>query len=307
MSERQWVVDEESLGQRLDLVVAQRLCDSLSRTAVKRLIDEGAVTVDGEHARAGHKVHTGECICVRTDPTPLKDEAILPEEIPFDIVYEDEWLLVLNKPAGMLVHPVHGQNSGTLVNALLHHCDHLSTVNASDRPGIVHRLDRETSGIMLAVKDNAVHDDLAGQFKRHRIRKTYVAIVQGNVELDEGEITAPLVRHSVHFDKRAVARSDEEGRQARTVYKVLKRLGSRATVVLLKPRTGRTHQLRVHMKHLGHAILGDEKYGNPRLFSRLALHAVSIRFYHPRLSKFMEFSVPLPEEFVKAEQDWAKE
>lgn len=307
MDEQQWVVDEEGHGQRLDIVVAHRLSGSLSRTAVKHLIDEGAVTLDGQRVRAGHKVHSGNCICVRHDPQPSKNDEILPEEIPLDIVYEDEWLLVLNKPAGMLVHPVHGQNSGTLVNALLYHCDHLSAVNTAERPGIVHRLDRETSGIMLAVKDDGVHEDLARQFKRHKIRKSYVAIVQGSVELDEGEITAPLVRHRVHFDKKAVARDDEEGRSARTFYKVIKRLGSRATIVLLKPKTGRTHQLRVHMKHLGHAILGDEKYGNPRSFSRLALHAQSIRFYHPKRSEFMEFSIPLPEEFVTAEQEWTTE
>ena len=302
MPEQELIVGQPNSGERLDIFLVHQFADTLSRTVVKRLIDEGGVIVNGKNVRAGYKIHTGDHVHIHREDDAHQPQEILPEKIPLDIIYEDDWLLVLNKPEGMLVHPARGRMSGTLVNALMHHCEKLSTVNDADRPGIVHRLDRDTSGIMIAVKDNAVHENLAKQFKRHKNKKKYIAVVKGIVELDEGIIDAPIARHAVHFDKKAIARGGREGRRAQTRYQVQKRIGSCATVAALFPKTGRTHQLRVHMKYIGHPILGDEKYGNAKAFPRLALHAHTIRFYHPGLSKFMEFCASLPEEFVNVEK-----
>ena len=301
MSEKLFTVEESQEGDRLDVFLVARFLESLSRTVVRRLIDDKCVTVNGQHARAGYNVQIEDRICVQLDEGLFENKALPIENIALDIIYEDSYLLVINKPVGMLVHPVRGQNFGTLVNALLHHCEKLSTVNDADRPGIVHRLDRETSGIMIVVKDDSVHENLAMQFARRKVKKKYIAIVKGSIEFDEGVIDAPITRHATYFDKKAIASGEENGRNAKTTYQVLKRIGSVATIVALFPKTGRTHQLRVHMKYLGNSILGDEKYGNVNNFPRLALHAQTIRFYHPGISCFLEFSCPLPQEFLDAE------
>lgn len=304
MPEQSFTVDEPYQGERLDVFLTQHLSARLSRTAVKHLITQDKVSVNGRHVKANYKIHTRDHIVIALEDVEPGSVALAPEDIPLDIIYEDDDLIVLNKAVGMLVHPVHGQNSGTLVNALLHHCDRLSTANDDGRPGIVHRLDRETSGIMIAVKNNQVHENLAKQFKRHKVKKEYVAIVKGIIECDEGVVDVPIVRHATHFDKKAVAREGETGRKAKTFYRVVKRLGTVATIVALFPKTGRTHQLRVHMRHLGHPILGDGKYGDVKSFPRLALHAKSIRFYHPGIHDFVELSAPLPPEFKKDNGDF---
>ncbi len=301
MSERALIVDETQAGERLDIFLAKNCAECSSRTAARRLIDEHHVTVNGQDVRAHHKVHTGENIVIAI-PVPTESGIVSPEQIVLDIIYEDEHLLVINKPLGMLSHPVHGQNTGTLVNAIMHHCQSLSSLNDPDRPGIVHRLDRETSGIIITVKNNKAHAILAKQFENRQVVKKYVAIVKGYLGLDEGMIDAPIARHAVHFDKKTVSYDTEKGRPAQTFYKVIKRIGEKATMVALFPKTGRTHQLRVHMKYLGHPILGDEKYGSGRSFPRLALHAQCIGFHHPVHGYFMECSVPLPEEFLHAEE-----
>jgi 23S rRNA pseudouridine1911/1915/1917 synthase len=195
------------------------------------------------------------------------------------------------------VHPASGSQSGTLVNALMYHYQELSDVNGPVRPGIVHRLDRDTSGLLLIAKTNMAHARLGRQFEKHTIMKRYVARVQGKVQFDQGAINVPLERHYKYHDQRQVARKGE-GKEAITLYEVLKRF-SKSTLVALYPETGRTHQLRVHMKHLGHPILGDEKYGQKISFSRLALHAQSIGFIHPITKCYVEFSCPVPQEFLQ--------
>ncbi|MFP4472361.1 MAG: RluA family pseudouridine synthase [Candidatus Omnitrophota bacterium] len=293
------IVGDEDAGQRVDVFLAGHLDPSCSRSAVKRLIEQGAVTVEGEKVAPRCKVIAGQRIIVeRPDPRTAPDLP-QPREIFLDVLYEDADIIAVNKPAGMLVHPVHGRGSETLVNALLAHCATLSDLNTAERPGIVHRLDRETSGVILAAKHNEAHFHLAKQFEKHRVRKKYIALVKGKMELNEGVIEAPLARHSRYFDKRAVSFSAPDARPAKTYYRVLVRCGETATVAALFPKTGRTHQLRVHMKYIGHPILGDDKYGNPRSFSRLALHAQAVAFKHPVRRAWMEITAPLPDEFLK--------
>ncbi len=305
MSNQTLTVSEESAQVRLDVFLTQHLPKVPSRTFIQKLIDGGQVKVNGKSMKANYKVSAGDEIVVEAVLKNL-GESIQAEDIPLDIFYEDEWLLIVNKPVGMLVHPVHGFHGGTLVNALMHHCQKLSDVNLPDgeeenfdpaliRPGIVHRLDRETSGLLVVAKDNRVHVQLAKQFEKHEIKKKYLALVEGNIEFDEGIIDAPLGRHPKQRDKKAVVYAPNS-RSAVTVYRVIQRKG-KVTLVGLYPQSGRTHQLRVHMAHIKHPILGDDKYGDVKLFSRLALHAQGLGFMHPELKCFMEFSTPVPEEF----------
>jgi len=206
-------------------------------------------------------------------------------------------LVVINKPAGLTVHPASGSQSGTLVNGLMYHYKELSDVNGTVRPGIVHRLDRDTSGLILIAKTNVAHARLGRQFEKHTVIKRYLARVQGCVQFDQGVINAALERHKKYHDHRQVA-EEGRGKAAITLYRVLKRF-PKSTLVALYPQTGRTHQLRVHMKHLGHPILGDEKYGLGTSFPRLALHAQSIAFTHPHTRAYIEFSCPAPQEFLR--------
>jgi len=223
------------------------------------------------------------------EPEKSKLEA---ENIPLDIIYEDKDILVINKPRGLTVHPGAGNRSGTLVNALLHHCRDLSGIGGVERPGIVHRLDKDTSGILLVAKNDKAHQVLSAQFKDRTIQKTYLAIVKGNPKKDEGTIAEPIGRHPVNRKKMAVS---HKGREAVTHYKVLKRF-KEYSLVELKPKTGRTHQLRVHLAHIGHSILGDPVYGkgNAQL-----LHAYKIKFTHPRTEKELEFEAKLPDDMLK--------
>lgn len=267
-----------------------------SRSFIKRLIEENSVQVNGKEVKAHYKVTPGDEITIDIPDEIPADERIKPEHIPLDILYEDQNLLVVNKPSGMLVHPAAGHYSGTLVNALLYHSKHLSDVNVPYRPGIVHRLDQETSGVMVVAKDNTTHMNLSRQFEKHLVKKCYVALVEGRIEFDEGLIDASLGRHPRYFDKKTVS-FDESARKAKTFYRVLKRFNT-ATYVACFPKTGRTHQLRVHLAYLGHPILGDSKYGKKNLFPRLALHAQSLGFFHPRTTQFMEFSIAPPKEFL---------
>ncbi len=289
-------VTEDHHQERLDIFLAKNVPDIPSRTWAKHLIEEGFVTVDHKQAKAHHKVKTGNEVRVQILDLPGVPD-IEPENIPLDIFYEDDSLAVIYKPAGMLVHPTNTCRTQTLVNALLYHYRELSSVNEAFRPGIVHRLDRETSGLMLIAKDNRTHIRLAREFEKHRVHKKYVALVRGRVEFEEGVIDAALDRDPQHFDKRSVA-YHQDAQAAKTFYRVMRRLDSHATLVGLYPRTGRTHQLRVHMAHLGHPILGDDKYGQANSFGRLALHAQSIGFRHPQTKHFVEFSIPFPSEFT---------
>lgn len=294
----QLTIDSENNGLRLDIYLTQHLEDIPSRSFIKKLIDASCIQVNGKVViKPGHKVHTGDKIDVTIPDSFLEPDNLEPENIPLDIFYEDDDLVIINKPIGIVVHPAKGNYTGTLANALKYHFENLSDFNSDFRPGIVHRLDEETSGLLLVAKDNITHTKLAKQFQRHEIQKRYVALVEGNVEFDEGVIDAPLGRHPKHHEKRDVQYTDE-AKEAITYYQVLKRANG-ATLIALFPQTGRTHQLRVHMAHLGHPILGDSKYGKKSNFPRMALHAQSIGFTHPRTKTYFEFFSKTPPEFLE--------
>ena len=295
MIKHQLTVDHDNANIRLDVYLTQTLTDLPSRTFIQRIIDEGGVLVNGQQEKPRYKVVSGDEIKVEFSDELIADKQLKPEKIPLDIFYEDDAIVVINKPVGMTVHPASGIYTGTLANALLYHFKELSDINPG-RPGIVHRLDKETSGLIVVAKTNQVHARLGRQFERHTVIKKYVALVQGVVRFDQGKIDVPLKRHVKYHDMRQVA-SLGEGKEALTFYEVLKRF-DKATLVALYPQTGRTHQLRVHMKHLGHAILGDDRYGYKGLFSRLALHAQSIAFEHPLGRQWIEFSTVPPKEFL---------
>lgn len=290
-------VEEKDNTLRLDVFLHQALEDIPSRSFAKKLIDHGHVKVNEGRVKAHHKVTPGEDILVEIPDEFLTPQYVAPEDIALDIFYEDEYLLVINKPKGLLVHPTNNCFKGTLVNALLNYSNQLSDINSDMRPGIVHRLDKETSGLMLVAKDNITHTKLAKQFKRHEIKKKYIALVQGELEFDEGVVNAPLARHARHREKKQV-KFDDSARESTTFYKVIKRHND-VTLVSLFPKTGRTHQLRVHMAYLKHPILGDDKYGKKSSFPRLALHAQSIGFKHPQTKAYVEFSSIAPQEFLK--------
>jgi len=288
-----FTVDQSNVDERLDVALAKILPDCPSRAFVQKLIKEGVVLVNGKKEKSHYIVVLGDEIQASVKFPPLDD--IQAEKIPLDIFYEDEDIVVINKPTGMTVHPGAGCPSGTLANALLYHCKELSNLNDKSRPGIVHRLDRDTSGLMVVAKNNKAHALLAKQFEERTIQKCYVALVEGDVQFDEGVIDAPLGPDPYHREKRSVLAYGTK--TAQTFYKVLKRLNG-ATLILLMPKTGRTHQLRVHMAHLGHPILGDDKYGKSRSFARLALHAKTLSFEHPKTQQRVEFSSPTPAEFL---------
>ena len=288
-------INDEEEGTRLDVCLLRFLQAQglgLSRTSAQKEISDGNVRLAGVAMKANHKVKPGERFEIKIEDK--KPEAIESEDIPLDIVYEDDYLAVINKPCGLVVHPAPGNKEHTLVNALLHHFKKISQVNPG-RPGIVHRLDKDTSGLMLAVKDDKTHLALARLFAVHDIKRQYVALVRGSMEFDENIIEVPLGRHPADRKKVAVGYSDKT-KYAKTHYHTLKRAGS-VSLVQLTPFTGRTHQLRVHLAFIGHPILGDNKYGRKNDFPRLALHAYYIGFVHPQTHKFMEFSTPVPAEF----------
>jgi 23S rRNA pseudouridine1911/1915/1917 synthase len=257
------------------------------------MIAKGSVFVDGKAVtRPHHKVASGSMIRVLLPEA--KPQVLAAQEIPLDVVYEDEHVLVVDKPAGLVVHPAPGNPDLTLVNALLHHTKDLSDINPL-RPGIVHRLDKETSGIMVVAKTNQAHIALARQFAEHSIKRRYVALVRGKVEFDEQVIELPIGRDPVK--RKSMAVDFKAGsRYARTRYRVLKRTDD-ATYLELEPFTGRTHQLRVHLSFIGHPVLGDTRYGKNNQFRRMALHALYLGFVHPATGAFVEFSSPVPREF----------
>jgi len=274
-----------------------------SRGAIQRLIEEGHILVDGKRVKPTHTPRAGEKVEVHW-PEAKPAEA-QPEEIPFDVIFEDEALLVLNKPAGLVVHPAAGHEEHTLVNALLHHCaGELSGIGGVARPGIVHRLDKETSGCLVVAKNDETHLALSAQFASRQVGKIYHAIVCGEMARDKGEIRAAIARHPSHRKRMAV--SDDTGREARTSYRVLERLRA-STLAEAELHTGRTHQIRVHFQHLGYPLVGDLTYGqrqNSRFKElvgfaapRVMLHAFHLSFTHPRSGKRVHFEAPLPKDF----------
>ncbi len=297
---REFLVGEREGGQRLDVFLTRR--SGLARARVQRLIEDGRVLVNAHPQKARHAVVPGERIQLEIPPAEPLD--LRPEAIPLDILYEDAELLVLNKPAGLVVHPGAGRTTGTLVHALLAHCEHLPGIGGVERPGIVHRLDRDTSGVMVVAKTETAHHSLCQQFKGRVVRKRYLALVHGKVPQEAGRIEAAIGRRE-HDRKRMGVRS-EGGREARTAYRVLRRLAG-MTLLELGLETGRTHQIRVHLAHIGHPVIGDQAYGGRRerrrggseepVAPRQMLHAWRLAFRHPVSDAWLEFEAPIPADF----------
>ena len=285
----------EDAGTRLDSFLAAALPD-VTRSAAARLIETGQATVNGKAVSKSCKLSGGEEIAV-TLPEPEPIEA-LPQNIPLDVVYEDADVIVVNKPVGLVVHPAPGHPDGTLVNALLYHCGStLSGVGGALRPGIVHRIDRDTSGLIIAAKNDAAHQALSAQLQDHTLARTYEAVVTGNLREDHGTVAAPIGRH--HTDRKKMAVTDHGGKPAVTHWEVLERFPG-YTHVRCRLETGRTHQIRVHMAHIGHPIYGDTVYGAKKPVPGLTgqcLHAVGLRFVHPGTGETVVLGCPLNEEF----------
>ncbi len=292
---------EEYKGLRIDKYLSEQLPEC-SRSYLQKLIKDGQVTVltDQKAAavKSNYKIAGTEQIQVEI-PAAVEPE-IVPENIPLDILYEDQDLLVVNKPKGMVVHPCPGHYTGTLVNALMYHCkEDLSGINGVMRPGIVHRIDMNTTGSLVVCKNDNAHNSLAEQLKVHSITRKYRAIVHGNLREDQGTVDAPIGRHPI--DRKKMAINHKNGKLAVTHYRVLRRFGT-YTYVECQLETGRTHQIRVHMASIGHPLLGDDVYGPARCpFPELqgqTLHAMTLGFMHPSLGEYMEFEAPLPEYFT---------
>ena len=287
--------------KRLDQYMASRFSD-YSRTFIKKLMAEGYVTVNGKPVKPSHVPRPGDRVVVRV-PMML-GEAVEPEDIALDVIYEDDWIIILNKPPDMVVHPSKGHQYGTLVNAVAYHCKQLSQRGGELRPGVVHRLDRDTSGVIAFVKDESVHERIAEQFADRSVEKEYLAICEGRVELDSDVVDAPIGRHVRGHDKMAIRH--DTGKEASTVYQVVERLGA-FTVVRCFPHSGRTHQIRVHLQHIGHPVVCDTAYGRrdaiypsdltgeehqpseEPLLARQALHARRLTIHHPVLDRSMTF------------------
>ena len=296
-----FTVPEESAGQRLDAFLAGHI-QSWSRSRLQRLINDGDVIVNGRAAKSSYKLRAKDQVDAELTALPLASFA--PEDIPIEIVYEDDELVVVNKPAGMIVHPAAGVAAGTLANALAFHFQKLSRGSGETRPGIVHRLDKDTSGLLVVAKTESAHDDLANQFRAREVFKSYIALVHGQPAKERGEIDQPIARDPRHRTRMAVVRG---GRPAMTLYRVREKF-DRFTMLNVELKTGRTHQIRVHLAWLKHPVVGDETYGGGRdktvvdsvIRNRIAklgrqfLHAEQLGFRHPRTQEFQKFTTPLP-------------
>ena len=291
---RELTAATEHAGVRLDAFLSAD--GALTRSQAARLIAEGRVRVNGKPAAKSARLSGGETVTV--DVPQLRETALPPQDIPLDVVYEDDDVIVVNKPTGLVVHPAPGHPDGTLVNALLHHCgDSLSGIGGEKRPGIVHRIDRDTSGLIIAAKNDAAHLALSAQLKDHSLSRTYECLVTGNMKQDSGTVDAPIGRSSADRKKMAVVPT---GRRAVTHWEVVARYPG-VTHLRCRLETGRTHQIRVHMAHIGHPILGDTVYGAKKPVPGLTgqcLHATGLRFVHPRTGEPVELHCPLPPEFT---------
>lgn len=290
------IVPAEQTRQRLDRFLAQAL-PAFSRARLQTLIRDEFVLLNGKAARPRDPVRTGDIVELR-EPEIEKVEA-QPEQIKLDVIFEDDDLLVLNKPAGIVMHPGAGHQQHTLVNALLAHCRNLSGIGGKERPGIVHRLDKETSGALVVAKNDATHRHLSSQFAARTMTKIYLALVAGTLRKTSGVIDKAIARHPVHRQRMSIAR--RQGRSAKTEYRVL-RSGNEISLVECILHSGRTHQIRVHLHHLGHPVLGDKLYGGKRAgdYPRQMLHAWKLAFRHPRSGAEMSFEAPVPFDFAEA-------
>lgn len=290
-------INEDMEAERIDKCLSM-LVDSLSRSYIQKLLKDGKVTVNGAVVKANYKVKADDE--VRFDVPPAEEPDILPEDIPLDILYEDRDILVVNKPKGMVVHPAAGHYDNTLVNAVMFHCHgELSGINGVMRPGIVHRIDRDTTGSIIICKNDFAHNNIASQLKEHSIVRKYHAICYGTIQEEEGTINAPVGRHPT--DRKKMAVNEKNGKYAVTHYKILKRFNGYTYIECIL-ETGRTHQIRVHMASIGHPLLGDEVYAgkrkSPFRLEGQCLHAKTLGFVHPRSLEYIETDAPLPDYFT---------
>lgn len=285
---------ESDAGKRLDVFVSESI-EGYSRSYIKKIIDSGMVKINGNAKKSNYKLKAGERVEVSI-PKPVKLE-LKAENIHLDIIYEDDHILIVNKPQNMVVHPAHGNYDGTLVNALLNHCTNLSGINGVIRPGIVHRIDKDTSGIIMVAKTNEAHMSLSQQLKEHKITREYLALLEGRVKTESGTIDAPIGRNP--RDRKKMDVVSKNGKNAITHFKVLETYESN-TLIEAKLETGRTHQIRVHMAYYGHPVVGDMVYGYKKQRFKLKgqlLHAKTLGFIHPNTNEYMEFHAPLPDYF----------
>ena len=294
MEAKRYTVEKEYELTRLDKFLNE-MEEDLSRSRIQSLIDEESILVNGKKTKANYKVKTGDTLLVQIPEAAPVD--IQPEPMDLDIVYEDSDLLIVNKPVGLVVHPAHGHYSGTLVNGLLAHCTDLSGINGKMRPGIVHRIDKDTSGLLMIAKNDLAHQHLAEQLKAHSIKRANYALVQGVISEPAGLVDAPIGRHEI--DRKKMAVTFKNSKEARTHYYVKERF-AKNTFIECRLETGRTHQIRVHMAYLGHPLVGDPLYGtrkNNLDFPGQALHAYALGFVHPRTGEELYFEAPIPEHF----------
>jgi 23S rRNA pseudouridine1911/1915/1917 synthase len=295
MSHESRIISREEAGSRLDRFLSSWIT-GFSRVRLQAFVKDGHVLVNGVPARSSHTLRTEDRVDVEI-PEESAPSPVAAQDIPLDILYEDAEFLVLNKSAGLVVHPGAGNADGTVVNAILHHCAGIRIVGGEDRPGIVHRLDKETSGCLLIAKTEPAHRWISEQFAERHVEKTYLALVEGTPRMPHGTIDAPIRRHAVHRQKMAV---NDRGRESLTKYRVLAAVEGKA-LIECHPHTGRTHQIRVHLKHLGHPVVGDPLYGRRGTHSRHFLHAWKISFKHPTTGKTVSFTAPVPADFP----EWA--
>lgn len=296
MESKKFYADCEEAGKRLDVFLVKNLED-ISRSKIQKLLQDERVTVNKRIEKASYKIKENDIVEITIPKAvPIK---VIPQDIPIDVVYEDKDIIVVNKPKGMVVHPAKGNYTGTLVNALLFHCDDLSGINGFLRPGIVHRLDKDTSGLIVAAKNDTSHLHLASQIKNRNVKKEYYALVHGVFKKESGTICAPIGRHKIDRKKMAVDMS--KGRKAVTHYKLLESFEEGYSLLSIKLETGRTHQIRVHMSYLGYPIAGDTLYA-PKKKNRFGireqlLHSKKLGLIHPTSKKYIEFTAPLPSYF----------
>lgn len=287
----EWKVEAASAKDRIDKYVKSLLSDDISRSQIQIWVQNGDIAVNGALVKVNHKVAEGDTVTL-VIPEPGYAE-IVPENIPLDVYYEDKDVIVVNKKRGMVVHPAPGHSTGTLVNALMHHCQDLSGINGELRPGIVHRIDKDTSGLIMAAKNDKAHASLAAQLKEHSATRKYFALVHGNLSHDQGTVDAPIGRDP--HDRKMYTVIERNSKHAVTHFQVMERFGD-YTLLELKLETGRTHQIRVHMKFIGHPLVGDPMYGRSKgiKMDGQALHAAVLGFVHPSSAEYMEFTAPLP-------------